>query len=662
MNLKTSFFNKGIILNDFKRFSWIGIVYFLALFFTVPLQMLINYSEDLKKYNYNYEYNPMKNMLQFNHNEIMTLLIIVVPVIAAVFLFRYIHSKKTSDMNHSLPIKRETMYNSHIIVGLALLLVPLIVNGIICIVLKSAMGFEKYYVTKDVINWLQISIIINIIIFMTSIFVAMNTGDSIAQGVLTYILLFLPVGLSGLLFINLEKIIYGFSSSYYLREDLMVLSPITKILEYPDNTVLMTAKELGIYILICILAYIISKLLYKVRNVECASNVIVFSKLNPIFKYGVTFCTMLFGGAYFGSAQGSLKWIIFGYIIGSLIGYLMAQMILKKSIYVFKDIKGYLIYAAIMTLIFMGIKLDITGYQKHTPELSDIKSIYFNEYYNKDNYEETIDTYKGKENLINIKELHEKIINDKNINKAIERNERDVRSVVFIYELKNGKTISREYVVPYKNYHSYYKSIYESMEYKKNHYRIFKLNYLDIEKFEINPHNVSKGLVLTNSSEIRDAVEAVKKDLINETYEEMLNNKGYSSNINIILKKSKFIKDESKRYIEDIGFNKNDKELEKWLTEKGYIQNAKVMPEDVKYIVVEKRDNGNIYNIEENKSKKRLEINDKNQIEYCLNNYTNIIDESKYIIGFYMKNGERFEQTFDNNDIPDYINDYFKDK
>ena len=85
-----------------------------------------------------------------------------------------------------------------------------------------------------------------------------------------------------------------------------------------------------------IILYGVSLYLYKKRKTESASEAIAFSKLRTIFKYGVTFCTMLFGGVYFSAVQSnSFIWMIFGYIIGAIIGYYIAEMVLQKTWRVF---------------------------------------------------------------------------------------------------------------------------------------------------------------------------------------------------------------------------------------------------------------------------------------------------------------------------------------
>ena len=57
---------------------------------------------------------------------------------------------------------------------------------------------------------------------------------------------------------------------------------------------------------------------------------------------------MLFGGAYFSAVQSnSVAWMIFGYVIGAVIGYYLAEIVLQKTWRVFGHFKGILIYGVI---------------------------------------------------------------------------------------------------------------------------------------------------------------------------------------------------------------------------------------------------------------------------------------------------------------------------
>jgi len=257
MKSKTSFFNKGIFFNSLKRFSWIGIVYFIALFLTVPMKILMYHDNNFK-----YTNRPFNNIFNFNP-EIQALLILTVPVITAMALFTYLHSKKLGDLIHSLPIKREKIYNNYIVIGIMLLIIPLIINGITLIILNFSLDLGKYYNVKDVLIWISVASTMNVTVFLASVFVGMNTGILIGQGILTYVALFLPVGLFLLLGYNVQLFLYGFSSQYYFIKNIELLSPITRAFELWNKRYPMTLTEVFVYILISIVLYFLAKYLYR---------------------------------------------------------------------------------------------------------------------------------------------------------------------------------------------------------------------------------------------------------------------------------------------------------------------------------------------------------------------------------------------------------------
>ncbi|MBI6872028.1 DUF6449 domain-containing protein [Clostridium aciditolerans] len=673
MKSKTSFFNKGIFFDDLRRFGWIGVAYLLVLFFVVPLQILMTYSAD-KLYK-----DLFKSLFHFTNSEIQGMLIVAVPVFIAIFLFRYIQVKISSDMIHSLPIKRSALYISHVIIGVMLLIVPVLIIAAICIIMKSTLDLGQYYRIYDVIQWCGITILMDMVFFFSCVFAGMIVGLSVMQGALTYIFLFLPAGLMALLTFNLEVFLYGFI--YNLDDGINKLSPIVRIL-YGFNGVNefdkgMSTTEITVYIALCIILFFSAIFIYSKRKLEAATQPIAFKTLQYVFKYGATFCMMLVGGLYFLQTQKKLSWVYFGFLIGSLIGYFAAEMILKKSIWVFRSVKGYIIYAIAMVVMITGINLDIVGYEKKLPVLNDVNKIYFSEgYYNEKFQKYDMNTYYDKNNLKYIYDFHKKIIEDKNKNKY--KDDKDLRSIFFMYQLKDGSKIQRAYRIDYDEYKKYLKPIYQCSEFKKNRYDILKADASDIEKITIHPSfGVNKQSVIVKPEDIKEALDVLKQDISNETYEDMDNKKTGWADISFMVASDKLDK---YRKLKDKELHGDDKQIhttwrksyklfEEWLKKKGYIENARVLPADIQYAVVEKitstqqleekRKTGQYIN---NNNVKRLEIKDKNQIEACLRNYDypHNNGNAKYIIGFYNNEKKNVDNgSFDENDAPDFVKDYF---
>ena len=142
---------------------------------------------------------------------------------------------------------------------------------------------------------------------MTSVATGMFTGISSVQGILSYILLLLPVGLLFLLLHNLNMYVYGFAYDYYYSTNLDVLSPLVRVFESLSSYSLQSSEIIA-YLLISAALYGIGLYLYKRRQLETAGTAITFPILRPLFKYGVTFCFMLLLGSYFRSTQNTAIW------------------------------------------------------------------------------------------------------------------------------------------------------------------------------------------------------------------------------------------------------------------------------------------------------------------------------------------------------------------
>ena len=108
MPSKTSLLNKELILQISRGTGWISIIYFLGLLFALPLRTLMLYTE-----NTSMGRTPIRvdSLFDFQYDlEIQIGLLIAIPVLMAVFLFRFLQVKQAVDLMHSLPIRREKSF------------------------------------------------------------------------------------------------------------------------------------------------------------------------------------------------------------------------------------------------------------------------------------------------------------------------------------------------------------------------------------------------------------------------------------------------------------------------------------------------------------------------------------------------------------------------
>lgn len=149
----------------------------------------------------------------------------------------------------------------------------------------------------------------------------------------------------------------------------------------------MTGQILAAYALAGLVIALIALLLYRTRKSEMTGSTVAFPWATPIFKYGVAFCTavslgqflyyFLFG-QYRSSGNDSLPGTILCMAAAGLVGYFVAEMLIKKSFRVFRaGAKGAVIVSLALVLLGVVMSFDLTGYEKRVPDESEIKSAFY---------------------------------------------------------------------------------------------------------------------------------------------------------------------------------------------------------------------------------------------------------------------------------------------
>jgi hypothetical protein len=114
--------------------------------------------------------------------------------------------------------------------------------------------------------------------------------------------------------------------------------------------------------------------LYRKRHLESAGDFVAFKSVRPVFTLVYTLCV----GAVlqiFGNLFEDTKYIFL--LIGLIIGYFTSQMLLSRSLRVFKK-KNWIHAALILALVFGSVglcKIDAFGIVRWTPDASDVVSI-----------------------------------------------------------------------------------------------------------------------------------------------------------------------------------------------------------------------------------------------------------------------------------------------
>ncbi|WP_053363041.1 DUF6449 domain-containing protein [Bacillus sp. FJAT-27251] len=656
MQSKTWWLNKEIFLQILRNVGWISIVYFAGLFLALPLRMLMMYTD--KRFAEREPFPKVESLFQYDF-EIQIGLLLAIPVLLSVFLFRFLQVRQAVDLMHSLPLKREKIYHTYALSGAVLLALPVAAMSLILLGVYAVLDLPPYFQPEQILYWAGTTILLNLLIFTAGVFVGMMTGISAVQGVLTYIFLLFPAGITVLGLYNLKQWLYGFPVDFYLGRNFEKLSPLTyasildgKPLQY---------REFIIFIILTIILYLVSLFFYKKRKSESASQAIAFSRLSAIFKYGVTFCMMLFGGMYFNEVQAnSLVWMLFGYAMGAIIGYFIAEMVLKKSWRVFGSLKGIGIYAGVIAVLLATIQL-FEGYENKVPDPGQIKNVLLTDtphvYPQQDTFDYVFspEPMAQVENIEAVTRLHEQIVSDRKRNEADNSGMYD--TAFFLYELKNGNKLVRQYRVNKRLYEDFYRPIHESEEYKKASNEIFSIEPEQMKHITISANGpVHKSISFSNREELKDLLQAIQEDVLTESYTDSRYFQGGGSHIEIMLNKDHYVV---------LEFKPTYKKLGSWLEERNLLERAKVTPEDLGQVLVALWDGGSHVDPTDaaqrlKNTAKVLEVREPEQIRDLLETASYGPDR-KYIVLIKYKGYDYYDALFlDEEHAPGFIRSDFK--
>ena len=446
MKSKTSLFNKGVALNLLKRYwpLWLG--YFVLLLLVTPA-VLSGRVDRLAP-------GEMLNYTLLNTGVDVVYISMVVGVLSAMAMFNYLYSTKSCGMMNMLPIRRETMFLTAFLTGL----MPLLAADVLVMLITGLFYGGRLVYFKTLLLWLAMAVMGNISFYGFAVFCAVLTGNLVVLPVL-YLVLNLTVYVAErAVRYLLGAFVYGMNASSCT---LLVLSPIMELLNslavmpvnYTDADGMLQAVAnayqvnglgvLGIYCAAGLVCAALALLIYRRRQMERATDVVAVPVLKPVFKYCMTFGTAvvlayvvyawLVPGNVSGIAAALLVLALL--LVGALIGYYAAEMLMRKTLKVFPGKwKGCLVSCLILAVLTMAWEFDLFGYERRIPEADQVESAWF-----LGNNTELTEP----ENIQALTQLHQSLVDNKSENESA-----DERYIVTIrYMLKDGGTLIRRYPI-----------------------------------------------------------------------------------------------------------------------------------------------------------------------------------------------------------------------
>lgn len=398
MRSATSFFDKTLFRSQLKHTwpLWLG--YTALWLFLVPVALF----SELSAYQGSYSAADASSLLLNAGVRGGVFISFFFGLFFAMLAFSHLTQSRATNGFHALPVRRETIFLTAYLTGLFCQLSSILVTFLLGAAVSAPLHLSFWSVTGAAMG----SAMLEAVFFYSfAALCMMMTGQILAAPVFYFVGNILVPGMEYLLRNFAGNFLYGYSGHTdvalgFLSPPLYMYTMCTEVAiasietcESDSYYVTAYALEhrsfmiLAAYALAGLVIALIALLLYRTRKSEMTGSTVAFPWATPIFKYGVAFCTavalgqflyyFLFG-RYRSGGSDSLPGTILCMVAAGLVGYFVAEMLIKKSFRVFRaGAKGAVIVSLALVLLGVAMSFDLTGYEKHVPDESEIESAFY---------------------------------------------------------------------------------------------------------------------------------------------------------------------------------------------------------------------------------------------------------------------------------------------
>lgn len=302
--------------------------------------------------------------------------------LSAMAVCSHLYNARSANFFGSLPVKREGLFVTHYLAGLAFLIVPTAVIFLLTLLVEAAGGVVFL---PGLGFWLAATCGECLFFYSMAVFCGMFTGHILALPAFYGIFNVLATGVYVLVEAVFRLFYYGFTGfGSAVSEVVGWLTPLRKL--NPWTVELWITEDGGyrihgldcvaVYAVVAVVLAICSFFLYRARRLESAGDVVSVKCMRPVFQYGVAFCAGLALGIFTTSFLGGEEpTLMISILVWAVIGYFVARMLLEKSFRVLRYWKGAAISAGAFALLFLVVGFDLTGFETRVPAADQVDHV-----------------------------------------------------------------------------------------------------------------------------------------------------------------------------------------------------------------------------------------------------------------------------------------------
>ncbi len=466
MQSKTSFFNfnfsfnKTLFAKSVTRFWPVWGSYLVIWFILMPVVLLSSGPLTSSSWYVNQQ-NHILSFAKYGG----TILGAVYGLFSAMAVWSFLYNARSAHGMACLPVTREGQFLSYALAGI----LPMLgVNVLIFLLSALAELFCGRLHLPSLLTWLAVVSMILLFFYAFATLCAQLTGSIVVLPLVYGVLNFTAIGVEELLRAVFAPFVYGLSSSwgyttrylspvvgYFINLDSRSIleGPVTQSYRVVGWRFVGWGTVIG-YAVMGLVLLALSMLLFRKRRMETAGDVVAVRILKPVFRwcmamgFGLCFACLLYAIIFsYRTAERSTAFVslLFFLLAGAVIGWFIADMLIKKSFRVFHTVRwaGLGACCGVIVVLMLAMRLDLFGVERYVPVISRVEEV-------------TVwsqgerATFKTPEGIARAEEVHQEIIAHKQWN-AWTGNAEDgnLLHCRILYTRTDGSIVNREYMLRY---------------------------------------------------------------------------------------------------------------------------------------------------------------------------------------------------------------------